>query len=173
MRKVWQNNVCLVCVCVCVLGSTQPWGYFNMHTHTYLRCYLFTVHLCQQRAEAAAWEMEANSVLSLLHRGSVLRCKQFLWESVFPSVFITSGKVVWRVFPQEWQDLSVTAPHLPPLLTLSDDMGLIAASAQPLCPAYCLGINCTRFKATELNMELPDTVLSLCEVAVIKVEPLL
>lgn len=61
--------------------------------------------------------------------------------------------------------------YLPPLLTLSDDMGLIAASAQPLCPSYCLGINCTHFKATELNMELPDTVLSLCEVAVIKVEP--
>ena len=31
-----------------------PGGYFDMHMHTYLCRYLFTVYLCQQWAEAGA-----------------------------------------------------------------------------------------------------------------------
>ena len=70
--------------------------------------------------------MEASSVLSPTDRGCALICKRFvgvyvcvclcLCVCLFPSVFITSGKVAWRVFPQEWRERCHPAlsssPHL-------------------------------------------------------------
>lgn len=83
-----------------------------MHTHSYLCCYLFTVHLCQQWAEAGAWEMEASSVLSPTDRGCVLNCKQFLCVCVCLCFYLFSSPL------ERWHDKpshrSSNSRELPP-----------------------------------------------------------
>lgn len=114
-------------------------------SHTYLRRHLFA---CIQSvsAAAAAWEMGASSVLSFVDMGRVPRCKQFLWKFPVSSVFVSPGKVAWRVFPQGCGSAgSAGVPHRPPLHAWwrGPYRCICSATYTPLFALlHCLGIKC-------------------------------
>lgn len=97
---------------------------------------------------------------------------------LFPSVFITSGKAAWRVFPQEWRERCRPAPSSFPhlyLMTWALSLHLPSQLVLPLC-LRIRGCYCTHCELRDTKLGAfrhgRGTDLSFCEVSVFRVKRL-